>query len=104
MKNINFQVKFHVFCMFEKKACFIPILVNHVGLTEGLIITTMDQMRSSSKPAWAGKVHTKGSYWDTSCRCPADVLQINVLQISSLDRWTRHHDVRRHGKTTNSTH
>ena len=37
MKNINFQVKFHVFCMFEKKACFIPILVNRVGLTSGLI-------------------------------------------------------------------
>ena len=37
MKNINFQVKFHVFCMFEKKACFIPILVNQVGLTAGLI-------------------------------------------------------------------
>ena len=39
MKNINFQVKFHVFCMFEKKACFIPILVNRVGLTAGLITT-----------------------------------------------------------------
>ena len=35
MKNINFQVEFHVFCMFEKKACFIPILVNRVGLTAG---------------------------------------------------------------------
>ena len=22
MKNINFQVKFHVFCMFEKKSLF----------------------------------------------------------------------------------
>ena len=49
MKNINFQVKFHVFCMFEKKACFIPILVNRVGLTAGLI-TTMDQMRSHRGP------------------------------------------------------
>ena len=62
MKNINFQVKFHVFYMFEK-SCFIPILVNRVGLTAGLI-TTMDQMRSSSKDSRAGKVHTKGSYWD----------------------------------------
>ena len=49
MKNINFQVKFHVFCMFEKKTCFIPILVNRVGLTTG-IITTMDQMRSQRGP------------------------------------------------------
>ena len=49
MKNINFQVKFHVFCMFEKKACFIPILVNRVGLTAGLI-TTMDQMRIQRGP------------------------------------------------------
>ena len=49
MKNINFQVKFHVFCIFKKKACFIPILVNRVGLTAGLI-TTMDQMRSQRGP------------------------------------------------------
>ena len=45
--------------------------MNRVGLTAGLI-TTMDQMQSNGKPAWVGKVHTKGSYWDTSCRCPAD--------------------------------
>ena len=49
MKNINFQVKFHVFCIFEKKSCFIPILVNQVGLTAGLI-TTMDKIRSQKEP------------------------------------------------------
>ena len=49
MKNINFQVKFHVFCMFEKKACFIPILVNRVGLT-AVLITKMDKMRSQRGP------------------------------------------------------
>ena len=49
MKNINFQVEFYVFCMFEKKACFIPILMNRVGLTAGLI-TKMYQMRSQRGP------------------------------------------------------
>ena len=49
MKNINLQVEFHVFCMFEKNACFIPILVNRVGLTAGLI-TEMYQMQSQRGP------------------------------------------------------
>ena len=58
MKNINFQVKFHFFCMFEKKACFISILVNWVGLT-----ATMDQMRSQrGPPERAARVgHQRGS-------------------------------------------
>ena len=31
-KKSKFQVKFHVFCKFEKKAWFIPILAARVGL------------------------------------------------------------------------
>ena len=33
-KKSKFQVKFHVFCKFEKKAWFIPILAARVGLTD----------------------------------------------------------------------
>ena len=31
-KKSKFQVKFHVFCKFKKKAWFIPIRANRVGL------------------------------------------------------------------------
>ena len=39
-KKSKFQVKFHVFCKFEKKAWFIPILAARVGLKRTQEITS----------------------------------------------------------------
>ena len=37
-KKSKFQVKFHVFCKFEKKEWFIPILAARVGLSIAKLI------------------------------------------------------------------